>query len=378
VLVEQVRALEPRGNPVDVWTTGEPGPQDLVDEVRAANRHVRDVRRVHGSRELRWMMLRRRYEAIVTCWTARAYRAVKLIERIPLVRRPVVIETVHERYRWCLTDHKDRRRSTVDFWFAMYDFREQLTRAFDLPEERTAITRPLFRSLLPDDAERAKPKGEALRARLGIPPSALVVGYAGRIAGNKSVHLLLPLVARIAARGVDVHLVVAGRLAPYVAEYEERIGAIVERVASPGAPLAGRLHLLGAVEDAEPVYAASDVVVLLSSMEGLFPLMLVEAMGVGAAVVTTDVGGIGTCLTDGVDAAVVRKVPDDEREVTPEVVHAFESRLEQLLRDPVERARLASAGSRRVRELIASNDFHGDTLAGYERALALDRLRRSE
>src|SRR5262245_46589861 len=194
VLVEQVRALEARGNPVDVWTTGEPGPQDLVDEVRAANRHVRDVARVETSDDLRGLLRRRGYEAIVTCWTARAYRAARRLDLTPFARRPVVIETVHERYRWCLEDYKGRRREQIDFWLATYDFRDALARAFSLPLERIAIARPLFPSLLPKDIERARAAGAALRASLGIPRDALVIGYAGRIAGNKSIHELLPLV----------------------------------------------------------------------------------------------------------------------------------------------------------------------------------------
>src|SRR5262245_41982834 len=112
-------------------------------------------------------------------------------------------------------------------------------------------------------------------------------------------------------------------------------------------------------------------------MEGLFPLMLVEAMALGAPVVTTDVGGIGTRLTDGVDAAVVRKVPDDELGVTPDVVRAFERRLARLLESPEDRRRLSAAGAARVRELIAGNDFHRDTLAGDERAVSPGRLRRA-
>jgi glycosyltransferase involved in cell wall biosynthesis len=376
VLVEQVRALEPRGNPIDVWTTGEPGPQDLVDAVRAANRHVRHVGRIDGTTELKREIQRRGYEALVTCWTSRAYRAVRRVDRTPRARRPVVIETVHERYGWCLGDHKGRRRDHVDFWLAMYDFRAPLRTAFDLPDERIAVTRPLFPSLLPPRAAGDPAAGAALRASLGIPEGALVIGYVGRISGNKGIHHLLPLAARLAARGIDAHLVLAGRLAPHVPAYQTRLDAIAAASAGLGSPGAGRVHLLGAVEDAHAVYAASDVVVLLSSMEGLFPLMLVEAMARGVPVVTTDVGGIGSCLTDDLDAVVVPKVPDDEEDCAPAVVSAFEDALAGLLRDPGRRARLARAGKARVESLIAENDFHGDTLAAYERALVLDRLRR--
>ena len=44
---------------------------------------------------------------------------------------------------------------------------------------------------------------------------------------------------------------------------------------------------------------------------------IVEAMSAGLPALTTDVGGIGTCLADGVHAEVVQKVPDDEGDLTP-------------------------------------------------------------
>lgn len=376
MLIEQVRALAERGSPMDVWTMGEEGPQDLVPAVRAASPLVRDVGRLRGTTAVAWTVWRRRYEAVITCWTIRAYRAVHRLRRLPPFRAPVVIETVHERYGWCLEDDRERRRREVDFWMLTYDFRKALGRAFDLPEERMGIAKPLFPSLLPRDPDGARARGRSLRASLGIPETALVVGYAGRLAGNKGHHHFIPMVARLAARGLDVHLVVAGRLAPHVTSYQDRIDAIVREVAGPGRPLSGRLHVLGAVGDAGPVLAASDVVILLSYMEGLLPLMLVEAMGLGVPVVTTDVGGIATCLSDGVDAAVVAKVPDDERDPTPDVIAAFERRLGRLLSDPVERARLAAAGRARVEALVRGNDFHADTLAAYERALSLGRLGR--
>jgi len=375
VLIEQVRALAPRGNPVDVFTVGMPGPQDLVDAVRAANPHVRDVGRLDGSGDIARTLARRGYEAVFTCWSTRAYRGIERLRQRPFARRPVVLETVHERYGWCFRDHEDRRREQVDFWLATYDFVGGLRRAFDLPADRVAVTRPLFPALLPP--ARAHDAGRALRRTLGIPDDAVVVGYAGRLSGNKGLHDVVPAVARIAARGADVHLLLAGRIAPPSPAYEARLGAAVAAATTgPDAPLRGRLHLVGPLPDVHPVYAAADVVPLLSSMEGLFPLMLVEAMAHGVAVVTTDVGGIGTCLRDGVDAAVVRKLPDDELDATPAVVAAFEARLERLVVDAAERRRLGDAGRARVHALVAANDFHGDTLRAYERALALGRLRR--
>ena len=82
VLVEQVRALEPTGRPVDVWSLDLPGaPQDLPAVVHAANRHVRRVGTVTSSRRLFWTLLRGGYEAVFTCWVPRGYRAIQRLER---------------------------------------------------------------------------------------------------------------------------------------------------------------------------------------------------------------------------------------------------------------------------------------------------------
>lgn len=373
VLLEQVRALEPTGRPVDVWITDGTGPQELAPVVAAANRHIRRVARVDGTNALVRRLFLARYEAVFTCWTVRAYRALVRLRRLPLWRGPVVLETVHERYDWSIRHDDGRRSRVVDFWLATYDFRDRIAEAWGVPSDRMAVTRPLFSSLRTPDEAGARAAGLALRARLGIPPSAVVVGYAGRLAANKGIHHLVPVVQRIAARGRDVHLVLAGRHGPPYIEDPAGFQAFVAAAQAEGSPLHGRLHFLGPVDDTRAVYAAADVVPLLSRMEGLLPLMLVEAMALGAPIVTTDVGGIGTCLSDGRDAAVVRKVPDDERDPTPEVIAAFESRLEGLVRDPAERARLGAAGRARIESLLAANDFHGDTLAAFHRALSLGR-----
>lgn len=376
VLIEQIKALAPRGAPMDVLTVAASGPQDLVADVRAASPLVRDVHPVDGTTALSRILRRRRYEAVFTCWSLRAYRAVACLRWTPWVGRPVVIETAHERYDYAFLDHRQRRRRQVDFWVCMHDFRERVVAAFDVPLERVAVTRPLFASLLPTDTPRTREAGRRLRASLGIPAGALVVGYAGRLSGNKGLHHVIPMVARAAAGGLDVHLVVAGRRSLMTPEHGRALDEAIAAASAPGAALAGRLHLLGALPDVHPVYGASDVVVLLSHVEGLFPLMLVEAMGHGVPVVTTDVGGIGGCLADVRDAAVVEKIPDDARDPTPEVLTAFERRLHAVLCDPGERARLGDAGRRRVETLVGENDFHGDTRAAYDRALSLGRMRR--
>jgi hypothetical protein len=81
-------------------------------------------------------------------------------------------------------------------------------------------------------------------------------------------------------------------------------------------------------------------------------------------------GGIASCVTDGVDAAVVAKLPDDEGPPTPAVVDEFAARLDALVSDAALRARIGAAGKACVERLVRTNDFAGDTRRAIERAHA--------
>lgn len=370
VLVEQVRALAPWGVPVDVWALRGAGFEHLAPAVRAAGPHVREVAVVPSTARLVLRLLRRRPGVVVTYHAPRAYRALLRLRRVPLAPRPVVFETVHERYRWALEPFGGLRPRALDAAVLTHDVRAAARAAFGLPDDRLFVARPLFpASLLPVGAEAAA-AARAWRQARGIPPEAAVVGYLGRLGDNKGLLPLVGLVADLAGRGHDVHLVLAGRACPELTGFPARLDAAVAAAgASPSGR--GRFHLLGEVADAAAAYAGFDVLVLLSRTEGLLPLSLVEAMSCGVPVVTTDVGGIGTCLRDGLDAEVVRKVPDDEADLSPPGLADAAARLERLVRDPARRAALGAAGRARVRDLVAAADFGAETRAAVEGAYTL-------
>ncbi len=369
VVVEQVRALAGAGAEVDVWAPNEAGPDDLVPALRALGPGVRDVGRLPSEKQVRDALVERRYDVVVTCEVQRAYRAVLSLARNPLRRRPPLVETVHERYEWNLRDEHGRKRRAVDAWMLTHDFRERLAARLRVPTDRMGIARPLFpESLLsPTPAELAE--ATAFRARLGIAAGAVVLGYLGRVAENKGVHHLVPMVARMVRDGLDVHLVLAGRTMPPGSGFDVELSGRVARAVAEEPRLSGRIHRPGALRSRHAVYPAFDVLPLCSRVEGLLPLTLVEAMSAGVPVVTTDVGGIRELLRDDVDAAVVRKEPDDEAPPSPAVLEAFEARLRALATDAVARRRLGEAGRARVRALVAANDFTGDFLRVVELAM---------
>jgi glycosyltransferase involved in cell wall biosynthesis len=109
-------------------------------------------------------------------------------------------------------------------------------------------------------------------------------------------------------------------------------GALRDRASALG--IADRVRVVGAREDVLDVMAAADVFALSSDWEAL-PLVLVEAMIGGAAVVTTDVGGVTDIARDG-DTALV---------VPPRDAAALTSAIARLLADDELRRRLAAAAS---------------------------------
>ena len=147
-----------------------------------------------------------------------------------------------------------------------------------VPEERL--------HLIPNgvDAEHFSPGagGEPLRAELGVPPDARVVGCVGGLRPEKNLGRALEALALLPG---DVHLILVGD-GPERAELERRAAA---------APLAGRVHFAGAHRDTGPWFRAFDVFLLPSDTEQM-PIALVEAMASECAAVSTMVGDVATIL----------------------------------------------------------------------------------
>ncbi|GAA4422841.1 glycosyltransferase [Georgenia halophila] len=173
-----------------------------------------------------------------------------------------------------------------------------------------------------------------VRASLDMAPEEPLVVTVARLAPQKGLDLLLDAAAILAGPTTEAR---AGRHAGdsrgwrWVVLGEGPLREQVEaRVRAEDLPV----RLAGHRDDAPDVLAAADVVVSTATWEGQ-PLWLQEALGVGAAIVATDVGG--TAEVTG-DAAVL----------VPGEATALAEAVRQVLADPERQAGLREAASARA------------------------------
>jgi glycosyltransferase involved in cell wall biosynthesis len=160
-------------------------------------------------------------------------------------------------------------------------------------------------------------KGE-VRARLGIPATARVVGWTGRMQTVKNVPVLIEGIARL--EGVWGLLIGDG----------PQRAAVEEAIADAG--VGKRVVLVGETDDVRPYLEAMDVFCLPSSWEGSSG-SLAEAMLMELPVIATAVGGNPEMVEDGKEGVLLA-------EATPV---AIASAYEQIVDGMGERGRLTAA-----------------------------------
>ena len=156
-----------------------------------------------------------------------------------------------------------------------------------------------------------------------------VVLCVARLAAQKGLEVLLSAVKALAHDGVDVQLVLVGE-----GPLRERLRRRAERLG-----IADRVALAGAVGQDEMAryYAGADVFCLPSFAEGV-PVVLMEAMASGRAVVATRIAGVPELVEDGVSGFLV----------TPGNADELAAALERLASSPEERESMGRAGRRKV------------------------------
>jgi glycosyltransferase involved in cell wall biosynthesis len=189
--------------------------------------------------------------------------------------------------------------------------------------------RPEDTLFVPNGISPAAARGHDVRAELGIPPEAPVVGTIGTLRAQKALDVFVAAVAKLKEDHPDLRALVAGGGDSGPLEREARRLGIEDRV-----------FFLGRRDDVPDVLASLDVVLSSSDYEGS-PLALMEAMEAARPIAATAVGGVTDLIEDGVHGLLV----------PPRDPAALARAADTLLRDrPAARAMGERARERRARE----------------------------
>ena len=360
--------LDPARYTVAVISGPQTGPEgSLIPEVRARGIRLTIlphlVREVHPLKDpaalvaLARLIRRGRYD-IVHTHSSKAGILGRWAARLAGV--PIIVHTVHG---W---GHHDRQRPLVRRVYILLEriaqrvtdrlivvslrnIEKGLADSIAVPEKYVTIRSgiELDRFRLP-----ARPR-EAVRAGLGIPQGAVVVGTVTRLSPQKAPLDFVAAAAQVAAQWRDVHFVIVGD-GPLRAAVEAQLSAL---------GLAGRVRLTGLRRDVPDLLHSFDIFALTSLWEGL-PRVLPQAMAAGLPIVATAVDGNAEAVTDGSSGFLTP--PGDPS--------AMAGALVRLLDDPALRREMGQAGQTRVEEFGAHKMIQ-DIAALYELLLAEHTIR---
>lgn len=217
-------------------------------------------------------------------------------------------------------------------------YRYPESRMFDAPH---CIDNHWFASRATDAARTS------LRTKLGIAPDTKVVLFVGKLISIKRPIDVVETVALVRASGIPVDILVAG-----TGPLETEMRARAQALSIP-------LHLLGFCnQTAMPsIYAAADTLVLPSESE-TWGLVTNEALACGKPVVVSDAVGCAPDMAARLGGTVVFPMGD---------TRAMATKLEQVLRNPIDQALIASA---------AAAFSVGAACLGIERAVTVLSMRR--
>ncbi len=191
-----------------------------------------------------------------------------------------------------------------------------------------------------------------IRARWGLPPSAVVLGFVGFMRDWHRLDLAVDALARPEFR--KAHLVLVGE-GPALEGLQARAAA---------AGVRDRLHVVGRVpSELVPAHVCAFDVALIPAINGYAsPLKLFDSMAAGVATIAPDQANLRETVDDGVHAVLF----------DPASSLSFAERLRVLVADADLRQRIGAAGAARLRE----RNYTWDGNAERVERVAQDLLRR--
>lgn len=349
------------------------GPQtgaegSLIEETRARGvpltilpelvRQISPAQDVRAFFKLRRMMRQGRYD-IVHTHSSKAGVLGRLAARS--ARVPVVVHTVHG---WSFHDQMTpaQRRLYVALeklgdWagdslivVSPQDIEKGLAQGIGRRQDYTVIRSGVEL----DRFGHPQTPPEVMRAQLGLPASAPVVGSVTRLSPQKAPLDLVRAYAQIARLRPDAWFVIVG---------DGSLRGEVEREVRD-AGIAPRTLLTGLRRDVPELMAVFDVFVLTSLWEGL-PRVLPQAMATGLPIVCTAADGSAEAVSEGVNGFLTPRGDPD----------ALAARAVDLLNDAALRRRLGAAGRARAPEfsvdrMVQQIDQHYQRLRAHRRCIS--------
>jgi glycosyltransferase involved in cell wall biosynthesis len=179
-------------------------------------------------------------------------------------------------------------------------------------------------------------RGDAVRREFGLTNKHILIGAVGRFSSGKGHEELLEAAARICPMRSNVRFLISGEASRGEEAYADGI-----RRRSRELGLDGLVIFAGFRKDVPAVMSALDLFAFPSHAEA-FGVVLIEAMAMGKAVVSTNCDGILDIVVDGETGIMVPR-RDGGR---------LAEGLLALIDDPLRRNVMGAAGRRRVEQLF--------------------------
>jgi glycosyltransferase involved in cell wall biosynthesis len=199
------------------------------------------------------------------------------------------------------------------------------------------------------DIKRFTPGPTHVRGKLGIPRSAKVIGFVGRLTVDKGLPELIEAFETILAVEPRAHLLLVGWFDAAEDALTYELSARILR--HP------RIHCTGFVSNTAPYYRAMEVLVLPTWREG-FPNAVLEAAASGVPVVTTQSTGARDSVVPEVTGLII----------PPGYPQAISEAVLKIIRDPARQRRMGQAARAWILDHYLESHVLGMT-ADYYRGL---------
>lgn len=136
---------------------------------------------------------------------------------------------------------------------------------------------------------------DAMRNALGLPKKGSIIGLCVRLNKEKGITYLLQAMPKVLKAFPDLTLLIVGS-GPLEETLKEEANTL---------NISDHIRFTGSRLDIPSILKLLDLYVLPSIREGL-PLVILEAMAAGCPILATDVGGVATAISNGINGSLVK------------------------------------------------------------------------